>query len=460
MATEGSGNLRMNAQEQIPSWLESLKARERPAPPAGGQPGFSMADLVEEDALPGWMRPDSAELVGNSDSNKHPAMRPAWVSGPNTDSGSAGVITPGSLSASSLIDSSTLPAWMRQAQAGQPEPINASSLVEPDSLPGWLTDQPSPVFQPQQAQQPAPSQPPAQAFQPPAPTFPPAAQTYAMNQANPAIWQGNLNTDRPTSGIAGSSLLDMNALPQWLREDDRSRQQGQYNQQSGSEGVPSAGSTLSAGSLIDMNSLPEWLRTAEPPGGYGPPAASSPFGGSGVYGAPGSQGMPARNENMRVPSRPRAEMAPLEHSEAAANVFSSMLGVASASPSYPTGGENPYAQQAFQSMSSMPPQWQGQNPQVPPTGASPFMQQGDQGPPTFPPAQVYPGTMPTSPAQGYMPGPYGGSPRPGSTTNGPVPMSPDAFQGQPGGGSGGQPPAGEKTAKRGFLETIRGWFHL
>jgi hypothetical protein len=141
-------------------------------------------------------------------------------------------------------------------------------------------------------------------------------------------------------------------------------------------------------------------------------------------------------------------MAPLEHSEAAANVFSSLLGVASASPSYPTGGEYSYTQQAFQVMSPTPPQAQWQNPQVPPTGASPFMQQGEQGPPTLPPAQ------------GNMPGPYGAYPGPDSTISGPVRMSPNTFQGQSAGGTGGQPAAGEKTAKRGFLDTIRGWFHL
>jgi len=46
-------------------------------------------------------------------------------------------------------------------------------------------------------------------------------------------------------------------------------------------------------------------------------------------------GVPARPENARVPSRPRSEMGPYEESEVAANVFASMLGVASAAPHLP-----------------------------------------------------------------------------------------------------------------------------
>lgn len=466
----------MNAQEQIPSWLESLKASERPAPPAGGQPDFSLRDLVDQNALPGWMRPDSAELAENSDSHKYPALRPASLSGPNTDSGSVGRIIPGSLTAGSLIDSSSLPSWMQPAQTSQPDSISASSLVEPDSLPGWLTTQPSQQPSPPQmslySQQPQPSQIP----QPLAQGFPTSAPQAPANSINPAIWQGpsnsvQENTVQPGSGIAASSLLDANSLPQWMRENNQYGQQGQQNLQGQyGQSDPGSGSPLSAGSLIDMNSLPEWLRTAEQgtQDGYAPPAYSSSFGGSGVYGTPGGQGTPPRVDSMRVPSRPRPEMAPLEQSEVAANVFSSMLGVASVSSPYPSAPASEYAsaQQSFQAMSPSSPPAQGQ---FPSPAVPSFIQQGQQGSSMGVPSSqpsAYTAMPPATPVQGNMPNPYAGH-QPAAQqgyfgpTNGPVPMSPNAFQGLPPNEQAQTAAmAGAKTAKRGFLETIRGWFHL
>lgn len=471
LAGQSSGNRGANAQGQIPAWLESLKASERPAPPVGGQPEFSLADLVDQDALPGWMRPDSAELAGKSDSQKYPALRPASMAGPNTDSGSVGRITPGTLSAGSLIDSSSLPSWMRPAQTSQPDAISASSLVEPDSLPNWLTGQqlPPPPLQPPlpqmspYSQRPQPSQIP----QPSAQGFPSPTPPQRANSTNPAIWQDPASpvqesTVQPGSGIAASSLLDANSLPQWMRENNQHGQQGQQSPQSqyGQSG-PGSGSLLSAGSLIDMNSLPEWLRTAEQStqNMYAQPASSSPSGASGVYGTPGGQGTAPRVESMRVPSRPRPEMAPLEQSEVAANVFSSMLGVASVSSPYPSAPGSGYApaQQSFQAMPPSSPPAQGQ---FPSSAAPSFIQQGQQGfpmgvPPSQPsaPPSAYMAMPPATPAQGNMPNTYGGYQ--------PVPMSPNAFQGLPPGEQAQTAgTAGPKTARRGFLETIRGWFHL
>jgi len=477
LAGQSSANRRMNAQEQIPSWLESLKASERPAPPAGGQPDFSLADLVDQNALPGWMRPDSAELAGKSDSHKYPALRPASMAGPNTDSGSVGRITPGTLSAGSLIDSSSLPSWMQPAQASQPGPISASSLVEPGSLPGWMTSQPSPPQMSPYSQQPQPSQipqPSAQGF--PAEAFSTSTPPPRANSVNPAIWQGPANpvqenAVQPGSSIAASSLLDVNSLPPWMRENTQYGQQGQQGPQGQyDQSGPGSGSLLSAGSLIDMNSLPEWLRTAEQgtQGMYAPPASSSPFGGSGVYGTPGGQGTSPRVESMRVPSRPRPEMAPLEQSEVAANVFSSLLGVASVSPSYPPAPANEYpsAQQPFQGMPPSSFQAQGQFP----SPAMPsFIQQGQQGSTVGVPSSqpsAYTSMPPATPGQGNIPNAFSGR-QPASQqagysglANGPVPKSPNSFQGLPAGEqaqTAGM--TGAKTARRGFLETIRGWFH-
>ncbi len=58
MALASVANNSINSQEQgeLPAWLESLRAIERPGVPAGGQPNFSTADLIDDDDLPGWMR--------------------------------------------------------------------------------------------------------------------------------------------------------------------------------------------------------------------------------------------------------------------------------------------------------------------------------------------------------------------------------------------------------------------
>jgi hypothetical protein len=247
-------------------------------------------------------------------------------------------------------------------------------------------------------------------------------------------------TGQPGPGIAASSLLDANALPQWMRDNSQGTQAGA----GGNSGSPG----LSAGSLIDMNNLPAWLRTAEqePQGGYHPPATPGTFGGSGGYGSPGGQGIPPRVESMRVPSRPRAEMAPLEQSEMAANVFSSMLGVASVSPVYPPAPSSPMggypAQQPFQAMPQVP----GPNQQWTAPGGSPITQPGQQGIVSGSPlASPYPGTA----AQPIPTSPYG---QPGLPPTG-------MGMGQPVGEQKGET-IGPKVARRGFLETIRGWFHL
>src|SRR5205085_5632682 len=94
---------------------------------------------------------------------------------------------------------------------------------------------------------------------------------------------------------------------------------------------PNAGSPLAAASLIDMNALPDWLRAPERPANAG---NMGNVGNQGVRFNPFAPPQAPRGENMRVPSRPRGEMAPHEQSEVAANVFSSMLGVASTAPSF------------------------------------------------------------------------------------------------------------------------------
>ena len=227
----------------------------------------------------------------------------------------------------------------------------------------------------------------------------------------------------------------MNALPSWLREG----QQG-YTAQPGQPGQGGSNSNLSAGSLIDMNALPAWLRNAD----------SQPQGTPPGSNVPASSG---RVESIRVPSRPRAEMAPQDQSEAAATIFSSMLGVASGAPSYPAQPA-PFGIQPQQNFQNVPPQ----SPTAIPNNGGQPMQQG---------------AMPA----GYSGGPgvyqggqggYGGGYPGGNYAQGPVPiqfpgMSADAYnagQRTPVNSGNQVNRAGAKPAKRSIIDTIREWFHL
>ena len=480
----------MDAQEQpaLPTWLESLRANERPRTPSSGE-SFSTADLFDEDDLPGWMRPEHAEMAENVNGGQYGAPRPSSMPAPNTD---AGMPPPRGFSASSLVDAASLPSWVQENQPaaqgpgsgsyfpGEAQaPFSAASLIEPGSLPSWITGQQSqqppmqnwsgsgsPSFDaPQQAQsgridaeipprlmsaqdlvdpqalpswmsgwqgRPGETNQPNQLNQP--------SQQGQPGQIAQSTWQGAPSQAAPGSGDSGAglsaaSLLDMNALPSWLREG----QQG-YTAQPGQPGQGGSNSNLSAGSLIDMNALPAWLRNAD----------SQPQGTPPGSNVPASSG---RVESIRVPSRPRAEMAPQEQSEAAATIFSSMLGVASGAPSYPAQ-PTPFGVQPQQNFQNVPPQ---SPTAIPNTGGQPMQQ----------------GAMPA----GYSGGPgvyqggqggYGGGYPGGNYAQGPVPiqfpgMSADDYnagQRMPVNSGNQVNQAGAKPAKRSIIDTIREWFHL
>lgn len=435
-------NKNMGAQEQdeLPTWLESLRANERPPVPPAGQPGFSTADLIDDDGLPGWMRAGQAREAGESDSSKHRAVRPAAMPAPNTD---AGMLQARSFSAGDLIDPVSLPSWMNPGQAtpgvptvsgrdddlkvypqGVPPQYSASDLVDRRSLPDWITSN-------------------QQVPQPPSATWqgnPPPIAPAPVNPAPPAMNAPGGSQ----SGLSASSLLDVNSLPPWLREG----QQGQ-----------AGSSPMSAGSLIDVNALPSWLRAVDgqPQGLQGQQAGRN---------VPPPYGAAPRIESARVPVRPRAEMMPPEQSEAAANVFSSVLGVASVSPQYPASN-----QQNFGSAPAAP-----SGTFYTPQPVSPMS-----APSAFNNEQAVPsgaGIAP-QPAQGTIPGSYAGSyanayPNSGGPNMNPsianqgqsLPQQPPASVMQTGAYQGGQNgaayPAGAnaRPGKRSFLDTIREWFHL
>jgi hypothetical protein len=533
-----NGGKMSHDQPELPAWLQSLRAGTQPTYTTGGNNNFSASDLIEEGALPGWMKPGQS---GQSDSasgltGPHAALRPSSMPAPDTD---GSVFPGGSMSASSLIDEQALPPWMRE-QSGDRQGLSAASLVQPDALPSWLREQqagpdaqrpqqPQVSGQPRVPQAPQLSQPPQAPRTPQSPQTPPAvmsvppALTNAPQGQMPPVmpsaqpFQGQpLQTPAPQSvfparglsardlidaqslpswmsgqpglstngeGMSAASLLDMNALPSWLRENGQNGQgmQGPQGPQSTNpssmnmNGVPAPsaglsqtgqsqqppaqhapGGSLVAASFIDMDALPDWLRAAD---AQADQSRSS------------NGGIPPRVENVRVPGRPRGGVNPQEASAAAANVFASMLGVASNAPQLPAQPQMP--QQGSQGNGIVPGQTQGQ----------PRVQSVMPGGPDIQ-AQGYPG-----PGQGYGPQGYQTGPQGPQGLQGPqgyqagypgYPMGSQLGVSQPplnqgmavppgqpvqGGQQGqqGQPAQVEqpkKATRRGFLDTIREWFRF
>jgi hypothetical protein len=422
-------------QSELPTWLESLRVNERSNSPVSDQSHFSTSDLIDEGALPSWMRPENAEMMEKGNSGKYPAWRPASMPAPHTDEGN---IPPEGFPARSLIDEQFLPSWVQATTGSMPvtpdrqKNFSAASLIQPDDLPDWMKSLPqSPQpFVPQnnvwgEAQSPA-SQVRGNSYTP----------DPAYNNSNnlPQSFQNE------PSGLNASSLLDANALPTWLREGDQIQAYG--SSQSGQASTGNSG--LAGSSFIDENAVPGWLRSYD--------AQQQTNIQSLGNTRPNPSGTAPRVENVRVPSRPRAEIVPQEQSEVAANVFSSVLGVASSAPYFPSTGtgsqwhapaqEATFPAQGFQSSQPQPPagmQWNAPN--------------------------QPPGVTGGPPAQGYNPAAYQAGQQIVYTTGGNVSYT-GMPQQQPQSGPG-MPMAAKqsntnvsssKPTKRGLLDTIRSWF--
>ncbi|GAC1576248.1 MAG: hypothetical protein PVS3B3_19760 [Ktedonobacteraceae bacterium] len=411
---ESGVNSRAGTQDQpvLPAWLESLRAGDRPAV----QPkSFSPEDMREDSMVPSWMQKNRSH--DDSSSNSNPSMRSAASPAPNTDEG---YVAERNISANSLIDANALPSWMQPERPQPPQQnIAASSLVQPEFMPDWMKemkpssqDHPStPVPQ----QNPSIQQPsfPAQGFsaqqlidqqalpnwmrQEGSQSFTPPVQSAGPYPNQPA------NGPMGHAGFAASSLLDMNALPSWMREGERGAQEQrgshpqswqapqpplqrgyeqsqpwQAPQQQQPAYPPAPGGnvsgqsqreTLSMGSLIDVNALPEWLRSvADTPQSQQGQMQRADNRYTGPTTTP-NYTSPPRAENVRVPSRPRGEAGTNEGSEVAANVFSSMLGVASNAPQYPAQQQQQQGYPAYpggQAMGNIPtPSNQAQGMRVP-----------------------------------------------------------------------------------------------
>ncbi len=522
-AETGLGSSRgFQEQPELPAWLGSLRAGERPAAPADNPSNFSTADLIEEGSLPSWMRSGRPEMNDTGMSNPHLPLRPSSAPGPNTDD-SRGI------NAKSLIDEQSLPSWMQESKPPTgPIPeggIVASSLLQQDLMPDWMKSlqQNSPL--------PDPASFSARPMSPRSPALPeasaPASMANRTNEMSARPSQGFSARDlvdqqslpswmkqqggtgslpaQPGAGgtISPSSLVDVNSMPPWLQESTRQEQksgslppvqanspwqppmQGGAMQQPsfspmqqgspvwqsaspqipptpGMNNAPVQGGGLSASSFIDPNALPQWLRsTAEQQNQLGSAMASqrpaaTPRSG---YSAP------PRVDNVRVPSRPRGEINPNEGNEAAANVFASMLGVASTTPNFP--GSPPaqgYGMQGGSFGQGMP--------------GSPFSPM--QGTPSAnnipgqvagaPPGFNNPQGMQGQQAQGYASGGFNnGMYQAGNQGQGNYPAG-NAFLGAPqypanssgtgnlGIGTDGEQKTSMKPAKKGLFDMIRDWF--
>jgi len=424
-------------QTELPTWLESLRVNERSNSPVSDQSQFSMSDLVDEEALPSWMRPENAEMMEKGNSGKYPAWRPASMSAPHTDVGN---VPPEGLPARSLIDEQSLPSWVHSTTGPMPvtpdsqRNFSAGSLIQPDDLPDWMKSLP---------QSPQPSAPQNNVW---GDAQYPTSQvrensytpdpTYSNSNPLPQSFQNE------PSGFNASSLLDANSLPTWLREGDQVQSYG--SSQSGQDSTGNSG--LTGSSLIDANAVPGWLRS------YDDQQQTNMQSMGNMRSQ--SSGTAPRVENVRVPSRPRAEIVPQEQSEVAANVFSSVLGVASSAPYFPSTGtgsqwnapvqEATFPSQGFQSGQPQPPagmQWN-----------APVQSPGNPG---IPPVQgynlaIYQGGQQVVNPAGGNPG-YSGMPQqPQQPPNGPhMPMA---------GQQSNTNASSSKPVKRGFLDTIRSWF--
>jgi hypothetical protein len=403
----GGVDPKMGAPE-LPAWLESLRAGEQPVDSSGEQFNYAIHTPDDKDALPSWMRPESSEHIS---ADQRAMRRPASMPAPNTD---------GTITASSLIDERSLPSWIRGGQPGadlsDQRNIPAASLVQPDAVPQWM-----------KTMQQSPSIPPRHAADPAIPPQGIAANSLIDPQAVPS-WMAGQSGPPPGGNIAAGSMVDMNALPQWLRENGQGQPQARVEINSPGQSGQVAGQheSISAPSLIDVNALPDWLRAGTNPGqgqGYGQRQQAAP-----VTPAARTFNVPPRVENMRVPSRPRGEMGSREQSEAAASVFASMLGVASPAPIF--SPPTPAVMAGFPSGAQLyPPQGQQQMSNV--GGPSPLPDSAS-GP------GVYPGYQANNAVLGVQ--------------------QPGTWQQSPGMAAKGQMEPNSKASKRGFLETIRGWF--
>lgn len=499
---------------------------EKPTPSENSRSNYNAANMVDNGAFPSWTQPERAQAEENARTDMQEGLRSSSYPAPQTDESffaGEGIAASSLVDQQALPP--WMQQEKNIASQGPQRNIPASSLIQHDAMPAWMTSmQPSqPQVPPAtglQAQQ-MPQMP-----QMPPPVTPPAGQNFSarelIDQQSLPSWMNPQNTQNvqqqqyPAQGVgqqpeqggmfSASSLLDENSLPSWMRENAQGQRptyapsaplaqlqpqqnaswqaaqsmpspqaqqnvpwqaqaaQPQGNAQ-GSNAAMNTSGTLSASSFIDVNALPSWLRPAE--GNYNAPPVQGGMVDSGQSGQSGQQrqgpyAASPRVDNVRVPSRPRGETGSNEGSEVAANVFASMLGVASTAPNFPMHGQGS-GQAPMQGAYGQP------NGQRQPQGMAPM---GTQGVPQgFPmvqqPMQNNNGAMPQ---QGYMQGPYSNNyAAQGNYPGNPSMQQPAYMAGQQGAmngfnmaqgnpGMNGEQRTNAKPAKRGLFEAIRSLF--
>lgn len=244
----------------MPDWVRTMQAGQssRGSMPAPEGVGFSARGLMNEDALPQWLR----EAGAGAGASGPPPPQPGYgapgygaAGGMGGDAGApwnqgAGLQGPGYGQSpgqygptQSVYDESNLPEWLLQPGA------NGASSQQYDAFP--TVRQPAPFGAPQ----------------PPAPGYNAAAA--ARQNAFPSIEQVGAYRPAPSGGLNGSSLLDDNALPGWMRGDPTPAQ-----------GDPAAAYRDAGGmrgsSLIDANALPAWMRNQPGAAGAQPISPAPP----------------------------------------------------------------------------------------------------------------------------------------------------------------------------------------
>lgn len=445
----------------LPTWMRSgrMDASGMPASDAFQSPSFSQTNLgappqglnaqslIDEKSLPSWMQEKGA---------------------PQSSQPQRG------FDASSLVEQDALPDWMKslQPQASSSSEARATSPAQPNSSPGaapnWMQ-----TLQPQTPAQKEPGAIPAtpssESFTPPAKGF---SAADLLDERSLPSWMSQQGggapprDDRPRqpNSLSPSSLIDEDALPDWMKESERTQRivpqqpQSQSIPPSASNGTSqnsfSADQGLAASSFIDPNSLPDWLRSSA--GQMGPVSSTSQRANMPniSYNAP-----PPHVENVRVPSRPRSNMNTDQNNAAAANAFASVLGVASNAPQLPgsvSPQQAPYGQYAPApgpgQQNMPPPQQPGQmpapgNPGVPPQGPAWYgstAQANYNAGPYVPGSNVPPGAAMGPSAPGGVPPQYQYPPPSGGGM-----MPPPGGAASPGAQPGGK--------KRSLVDRLLGW---
>lgn len=449
-------------EQALPSWMREGQMSST-VPPSG----FNAANLVDPEEMPEWMKSLQQSQIPATSSQSVPPVQasqsseavPAWMQSLQPQASSQQISQP-----AVTQPSESMPEWMKslQSQASAPQPVPPTPIIPPTPTPFETSVPASQGFSVQSLidEQALPSWMKQQSGQAPA--------VKPEQPAQPGL-------------LSPSSLIDQDAVPSWMREGGLSgqtvtpsqplvqpqqawQQPSQPIQPQAQQNMPVQGG-LSAASFIDMNALPGWMQQSSQSSMGTASQQENSARGNSYSGTP-------RVENMRVPSRPRSDVSMSnESNEVAANVFASMLGVASASPQF-SNAEKQQQQQPIaqygQQYGTVPPMAQNipltpngnpyQPGQVPMQGVPPTPSQNlasMQGVPNTP-SQVY--------SSGIYGAPYTANSQVGVNSMGGVPQQ---YQ-QPYSNTGSLPPSGmqnqsdeqKNPKKRGLVDTLLGWlFH-